>query len=138
MVGLGAETAFMKNTPFVPHVLRTCESIYYSKVRSAHVAAKARAKARVGEYTIGNTSIPFLVLGDMVQQCNGVCEQDKSSQGGRESLYERGYKRCQICAIFLNWLGLRCPCCNQKLRTKSHNTTKGRKLNALRHMRQTV
>jgi hypothetical protein len=33
--------------------------------------------------------------------------------------YTAGQKRCQICAIFIKWDRLRCPCCGTILRTKS-------------------
>jgi hypothetical protein len=32
--------------------------------------------------------------------------------------YEIGQKRCQICEIFINCSGSRCPCCHTSLRTK--------------------
>ena len=31
--------------------------------------------------------------------------------------YNMGQKRCQVCEIFITWLGTRCPCCHTTLRT---------------------
>ncbi len=31
--------------------------------------------------------------------------------------YNMGQKRCQVCEIFIMWLGTRCPCCHTTLRT---------------------
>jgi len=51
--------------------------------------------------------------------CNGItCTQHKATKPVRIGRYASGQKRCQICAIFINWEGLWCPCCNYKLRTK--------------------
>ena len=32
--------------------------------------------------------------------------------------YDAGQKRCQVCAIFIEWKGVQCPCCGHILRTK--------------------
>ena len=54
----------------------------------------------------------------------GICHHHKASKptngGGR---YVIGQKRCQTCAIYLNWKDLWCPCCGKRLRTKPRNKT---------------
>jgi uncharacterized paraquat-inducible protein A len=39
----------------------------------------------------------------------------------RKPRYNNGYKYCTICTAWYgtDWQGLRCPCCNTKLRTKA-------------------
>ncbi len=32
------------------------------------------------------------------------------------SRYAIGQKRCQFCEIFMQWDGLKCPCCGRQLR----------------------
>src|SRR5437016_13928320 len=32
--------------------------------------------------------------------------------------YVRGYKRCSLCEIFLDWHGSTCPCCGLMLRVR--------------------
>jgi hypothetical protein len=39
--------------------------------------------------------------------------------------YEEGYKRCQVCEIFIAWNGTKCPCCSQILGTKPRMMSKG-------------
>ena len=54
--------------------------------------------------------------------CRGVCAIYKA---GKPSLgrgrYATGQKRCQTCEIFIQWDGLRCPCCSYRLRLKPRN-----------------
>lgn len=54
-------------------------------------------------------------------RCKGICTRHKpkgSIIGGR---YSKGNKRCQICDIFIQWEGLRCPCCGVQLRGSPRN-----------------
>lgn len=56
--------------------------------------------------------------------CRGICSEYKakytpSTGSGR---YYNGQKRCQTCDIFIQVEGLRCPCCNQRLRMKPRNS----------------
>ena len=39
--------------------------------------------------------------------------------------YEEGYKRCQMCEIFIAWNGTKCPCCSQILGPKPRMMSKG-------------
>lgn len=52
--------------------------------------------------------------------CKNICEtywaRKNKNDNGR---YSAGQKRCQTCEIFINWDGLRCPCCSTILRTTS-------------------
>jgi hypothetical protein len=53
--------------------------------------------------------------------CNGICLRHRSSNN-----YSNGQKRCQICDLFIEWDGLRCPCCGYKLRTRPRNFSKSK------------
>lgn len=60
--------------------------------------------------------------------CKGVCTRFKATNDqATDGRYSRGQKRCQICEIFINFDGLRCPCCNQRLRL-SPRTYKSKQL----------
>ena len=51
--------------------------------------------------------------------CNGVeCVKHKALKPVGIGRYAAGQKRCQICTIFIMFDGIKCPCCNYKLRTK--------------------
>ena len=67
--------------------------------------------------------------------CDDSCKKyrgkSNSIEGGR---YEQGQKRCSECDIFIEWEGLRCPCCEHLLRTKPRAGKLKRKL-ALSHTR---
>ena len=61
--------------------------------------------------------------------CKDICHQYKAYKSSYEgSYYVKGYKRCIECETFLQWDGLRCPCCGRILRTKPHNTISKGKL----------
>lgn len=53
--------------------------------------------------------------------CKNICEKYRAKKDRRSSYYIQGYKRCQICGIFINWKGTKCPCCQRQLRSKPHN-----------------
>lgn len=53
--------------------------------------------------------------------CKGVCEQYRAKKVFGLKRYETGQKRCKNCSMFLNWLGLWCPCCGLRMRTKPRN-----------------
>lgn len=59
--------------------------------------------------------------------CKGICEKLKAPKPhtgmGR---YESGQKRCQTCAVFIEYNQLRCPCCGRKLRSTSRSTKLGK------------
>jgi hypothetical protein len=48
--------------------------------------------------------------------CRGTCAQYKS-----KARYSETSKRCQVCDLFVNWSGARCPCCSFILRSKARN-----------------
>ena len=48
--------------------------------------------------------------------CKGICVQYKADFIPKIGYYARGCKRCQTCDIYVNWEGLRCPCCSSILR----------------------
>lgn len=50
--------------------------------------------------------------------CRGLCDRYKAKKRSSEGRYASGQRRCQGCMMFLNWSGLWCPCCGERLRTK--------------------
>ena len=50
-----------------------------------------------------------------MNSCRGKCSPHRV----RTNMYENGQKRCNTCEVFLQWDGVRCPCCSRMLRTKS-------------------
>jgi len=45
----------------------------------------------------------------------GICTKYKAIASAHSFRYLSGQKRCRVCEIFLDWKGLRCPCCRSKL-----------------------
>jgi len=50
--------------------------------------------------------------------CTGVCVRHRSTKPNGLGRYESGQKHCTACEIFINWNGIRCPCCKSTLRTR--------------------
>ena len=50
--------------------------------------------------------------------CKGKCEAIRGLKPGNGSRYASGQKRCNECELFILYDGVRCPCCNLKLRSK--------------------
>lgn len=48
--------------------------------------------------------------------CRGTCVQYRA-----KARYSETNKRCQVCDLFVNWSGARCPCCGFVLRSKARN-----------------
>ena len=72
----------------------------------------------------------FIIACDVWLTCKGICERHKALKpshgfGGR---YSAGQKRCAICALFIKWNGLWCPCCGCRLRTNPRNTEDRRRV----------
>ena len=64
--------------------------------------------------------------------CSGICNDyhtNESSVGGR---YTKGQKRCQMCLKWIYYDGVRCPCCNYRLRTRTRSKSGKEKLDILR------
>jgi hypothetical protein len=65
-----------------------------------------------------------ILTGDRLMVCCNQCEKYRairSHEGAYytpEGRYEKGQKRCQVCEIFIDWQGIRCPCCHATLRTR--------------------
>lgn len=53
----------------------------------------------------------------MLGYCIGKCKQYKSIKPRQIGRCASGQKRCDFCEIFLNYDGLKCPCCNKQLRS---------------------
>ncbi len=63
-----------------------------------------------------------------MSHCNNICKQytvNRDNKNPRK--YTAGQKRCHQCEIFIDWSGIYCPCCNNKLRTKPR-TSRNRKV----------
>ena len=50
--------------------------------------------------------------------CKGICSKLRVSFTVGTSPYDKGYKRCQTCEVYLDWKGIYCPCCRNRLRMK--------------------
>ena len=53
----------------------------------------------------------------MVNVCKGICNNFKAIGFKGRHRYEKGQKLCPICSEFLEYPGVRCPCCSVKLRS---------------------
>ena len=53
--------------------------------------------------------------------CKGICHRYKAPKRNGNSRYVIGQKRCNSCAIFVEWDGIFCPCCRLKLRVTPRN-----------------
>jgi len=53
----------------------------------------------------------------MMGYCTGKCKQYKALKPRQIGRYASGQKRCNFCEIFVNYDGLKCPCCNKQLRS---------------------
>ena len=63
-----------------------------------------------------NTTLYFFQV-DQLLICNNICQQYKLEKWRDESYYKKG-KFCRTCQIYIEYDGLTCPCCYQKLRLK--------------------
>lgn len=55
----------------------------------------------------------------MCPACKGICESFKASSISYKFRYDQGQKRCTFCDIFIEFNGIRCPCCGCPLRIKA-------------------
>jgi hypothetical protein len=55
----------------------------------------------------------------LIMACKGICENYKATKPYNSIRYKIGHKRCNLCALFVKWDGVRCPCCSSVLRTRS-------------------
>lgn len=55
--------------------------------------------------------------------CRKICEKYRVSKPYGQGYYQAGFKRCQICDLFIKFDGIRCPCCGYKLRLNPRNAT---------------
>jgi len=54
--------------------------------------------------------------------CRGICDKYRPVRWDhREKRYLSGQKRCQICELFIVWVGIFCPCCKARLRSRPRN-----------------
>jgi hypothetical protein len=55
--------------------------------------------------------------------CKGICIRHRAEKPlGHFGRYAAGQKRCQVCAIYMRWDGIWCPCCGCRVRTRSRNS----------------
>jgi len=57
---------------------------------------------------------------EKMKNCNGKCKgfvvKMPNNGGGR---YANGQKRCNVCDKYIIWEGICCPCCGEKLRSRT-------------------
>jgi hypothetical protein len=63
-----------------------------------------------------------------ISNCRGYCVRYKAVDRVNNSHYQAGNKRCAHCMIFIKYFGLRCPCCNGRLRTHPKRRDAAREL----------
>jgi hypothetical protein len=65
--------------------------------------------------------------------CKGICIRHRAEKPlGHFGRYAAGQKRCQICAIYMRWDGIWCPCCGCRVRTRPRNSKFKQKLKTTR------
>ena len=52
--------------------------------------------------------------------CKGRCKIMPHKKTVRHAV-AKGYKRCSKCAVSIQWEGLYCPCCGQRLKISPRN-----------------
>jgi len=60
----------------------------------------------------------------MATECKRDCLKYKANMKNTIKRYRKGVKRCGSCNIFIQFNGIRCPCCNDRLRQKPKNNKK--------------
>jgi hypothetical protein len=71
--------------------------------------------------------------------CKGICNRHRASRPAASyGRYATGQKRCQICAIYMEWDGTWCPCCGCKVRTRPRNSKAKQKLKITRRNHLTL
>jgi hypothetical protein len=53
----------------------------------------------------------------MMAYCSGKCKLFKAIKPRQIGRYASGQKRCNFCEVFVDYEGLKCPCCNNQLRS---------------------
>jgi predicted amidophosphoribosyltransferase len=53
--------------------------------------------------------------------CKGICIRHKAVKPVDTGRYSSGQKRCQKCETYINWDGIWCPCCGNRLRSNPRN-----------------
>uniref|UniRef100_A0AAT9JAD3 ORF62 n=1 Tax=Nitrosopumilaceae spindle-shaped virus TaxID=3065433 RepID=A0AAT9JAD3_9VIRU len=60
--------------------------------------------------------------------CKNICQNYKVPPSHyRGSMFEKGYRRCNVCATYLDWQGLFCPCCGLKTAVNAKANSSRRK-----------
>lgn len=67
--------------------------------------------------------------GGSIMACKGICTRYKAIGPMSEGRYKNGYKRCNVCDLFITYEGLFCPCCGMRLRVKPRSKKYKEKLN---------
>ena len=95
----------------------------YRRTSVVHYSNSTRNIQGSGQHTLcsGNKKLRLF--------CRDICHKYKAHKSAFDnSYYRNGHKRCIECETFLQWEGLRCPCCGRILRTRPHNTISKGKL----------
>ena len=51
--------------------------------------------------------------------CSGICKKYQALKPVAGGRYSQGQKRCQMCIKWIKFEGIRCLCCNYRLRNRS-------------------
>ena len=66
-------------------------------------------------------------------RCKGICHEYRTqSWGGRTSPYSLGYRRCNVCEIYIKTEKIRCPCCSSQLKKLPKNQKAKEKIRNLK------
>lgn len=67
-------------------------------------------------------------MGNEGFSCRRICLKHRAPVQNNSKRYKKGIKRCGNCGggIFIQWDGPRCPCCNERLRSKAKNSSKNK------------
>lgn len=62
----------------------------------------------------------------MGRGCVSICSRYETTH--HREAYERGFKYCAECRLFIYIQTIKCPCCNGFLRVKSHQPNKSKRI----------
>jgi len=54
--------------------------------------------------------------------CKGICIRHEAARPADGYRYSNGQNRCRVCDLFIEWGGVKCPCCGMTLSTRQHRS----------------